>query len=450
VDAKSTIEALWNRRRAIVIGLVVGLLIALLADVRMRPTYTANASVLIVPGTASDSDGVPTTTTKPLVSDDLPMLAQTSTVLYRVSHDLGGTIGTGALAGRIRAEVYENSNVMRIRFLGDSQQQAITGANAVAQEVVDYYRAIATSRFDSLAADLKRQLASRQQELRVIDAQLQRETATYPFVEDSPGAAGDTSIDAVLVHLQTERDELSATLSGDTAQANVTDERAAEAVPSAREELESQDPFYRNVLNQYGHDAAQLRFVKTQFSSRYPGLPELKEIVNNEQAALSGDEQRISAKSLTGTQAYASVMAEENKAHSQVANDRAKLARINDTIAALQGELKRASTGGVSVAALRRERESASTAYQLLSTRLITTLADRAAAASTGSLMVFDYASYAQPSPYTRPVLMTAAIMMASLWIAISIAFGLESLDRRFRNAATIETVYGSPVLGVI
>jgi len=423
----------------------VGIVFSLVADMRVRAAYTASASVLSmpVPGT---SEGGTTTTTKPLLSEDLPMLAQAGAVLDRVSRDLDGNISPNALMGHIHTDVYENSNVMRIRFLGRSRQEAIQGANAVADEVVNYYRGLATSRFDSLAADLKRQLAQRQQQLRDMDAELQRATAAYPYVEDGAGAVSGTSISALLVRLQTERDELSATLSGDAAQASITDERTIEAAPLARAEIANQDPYYKNVREQYGRDAAQLRLDQTQFSSKYPGLPELADIVGRERAALSGDEKRMA---LSRTQAYATALAEENRAHSLVANDRARLQQIDDTITALQNELTNPSSG-VSVAALRRERQSAEGAYQLLSARLITTLADRAAAASTGSLIVLDYATYSETSAYSKPALITAAIMMVTLWIAITTAFALEALDRRFRSISTIETVYGSPVLGVV
>lgn len=449
MDIRSVLQTLWNQRSAIAMVLAAGIAVALAADMRVQPAYTANASVLMVPGT-NESDGAPTTTTKPLLSDDLPMLAQTNTVLDRVSRDLGSSVGPEALYRRIRTDVYQNSNVMTIQFADASPQQAVRGANAVADEVVHYYRAIATSRFDSLAADIKQQIAGRQQELQTIDAALKKSTAAYPYIEDGSGSTDGTSMNARLIHLLGERDELLATLSGDAAQANVTDQRTSEVTPLARQQAANDDPMYRNVREQYGRDATQLRLDQTRFSSNYPGLAELQDIVSREQARLSGDEHKLAAQPLSGTQPYADALAEQNRAHSVVANDRAKLQQLHGTIAELQTELVKSSSRGTAVEALRRQRASAESAYQLLSTRLITALADRAAAASTGSLMVFDRASYAGRSPYTRPAVITTAVMMVTLWIAITLAFILEARDRRFRTPATIESVYGSPVLGVV
>ena len=449
MEIRSVLQTLWHQRSALAMVLAVGVAVALAADMRVQPTYTATASVLMVPGT-NESDGAPTTTTKPLLSDDLPMLAQTNTVLDRVSRDMGSSVGPEALYRRIRTDVYQNSNVMTIRFADASAQQAVRGANAVADEVVHYYREIATSRFDSLAADIKQQIAGRQQELQTIDAALKKSTAAYPYIEDGAGSSDATSMNARLIHLLAERDELLATLSGDAAQADVTDQRTSEVTPLARQQAANDDPMYRNVREQYGRDATQLRLDQTRFSSNYPGLAELQDIVSREQARLSGDEHRLAAQSLSGTQPYADALAEQNHAHSLVANDRAKLQQLQSTIVALQAQLGKASSRGTEVEALRRQRASAESAYQLLSTRLITALADRAAAASTGSLMVFDRASYAGRSPYTRPAVITTAVMIVTLWIAITLAFVLEALDRRFRTPATIESVYGSPVLGVV
>ncbi len=449
MEVRSILQTLWNQRWTLATVLAAGMAVALVADMRVHATYTANASVLMVPGT-NDSDGAPTTTTKPLLADDLPMLAQTSTVLDRVAKDIGSSAGSEALYRRIRTYVYQNSNVMTIRFADTSPQQTVKGANSVADEVVQYYGAIATSRFDSLAADIKQQLAGRQQELRTIDASLKKLTSAYPYIEDGAGSTDSTSMNARLIHLQAERDELSATLSGDAAQADVTDQRTSEVAPLAREQAANDDPIYRNVREQYGRDATQLRLDQTRFSSTYPGLAELQGIVSREQVRLSGDEQRLAAQPLSGTQPYAEALAEQNHAHSLVANDRAKIQQLGRTIAGLQTELMGSSSRGTAVEALRRQRASAESAYQLLSTRLTTALADRAAAASTGSLIVFDRASYAERSPYTQPAVITTAVMMVALWIAITLAFVLEALDRRFRTIATVEKVYGSPVLGVV
>lgn len=448
MDLKTLREVLWNRRWAIVAVLTAGLVLALIADFRARTSYSATSSVLMVAG-GSDGDNSPTTSTKPLLSDDLPLLVQTSSVIDEVSRDMDG-MSSDTVLRNVRAVVYANSNVMTIHFFAHDPKVAVRGANAVANEVVRYYRTIATTRYDSFADDLRQQLARRQAQLEQIDTELQRLSAAYPYIQFGSGSSDGTSVNAFLVRLESERDELAAALSGDAAQEAVTEQRLGESTPLAREELENQSPFYRSVQEQYGRDAAQLRRVQTQFAPNYPGLPELQGIVNRERAGLSADEKRIADASLSASQAYAAALAERNHARGQVEGDRAKLQRIDETIAALQKELSEAGSTGTKVAALRRERDSAESAYQLLSNRLITALADRAAAASTGSLTVFDRASFAAKSPYSQPLLITSAIMIVSVWIAITLAFMLEMMDKRFRTPGTIENVYGSPVLGVI
>ncbi len=450
MDVRSVLETLWNQRLCVAIVLAVGLMLALGSGLRRHATYTANASVLMVPGANDDGAGVPTTMAKPLMSDDLPLLVKTNTVLDRVSSDMGHSISSEALLRRIHVDVFQNSNVMTIAFDSRTPQQAVKGANAVAEEVVQYYREIATSRFDSLGADMKRQLASRQQELKQIDTQLQRLTAAYPYIEDGSGASDDTSINARLVRLQSERDELLATLSGEISQTSLTDLRSSQMAPLARQQLLSEDPVYSSTRQQYGRDVAQLRREQSQYTADYPGRVQLQGMIGHEQLGLSGDQKRIGEESLSATQSYAAALAEQSRAHAAVASDRARLAQINNTITELQSQLTGSAVTGTTVAALRRERTSSENAYQLLSTRLITTLADRAAAASTGSLMVFDRASYAGRSPYSMPALIMAAIMVVALWVAITLAFVLEGLDRRFRTPAAIEKAYGSPVLGVI
>jgi uncharacterized protein involved in exopolysaccharide biosynthesis len=450
VNVKSLYETVSHQRWVVAAVLALGVAVAVVLALRTPPTYTAIASVLMVPA-ASDSEnsGNPVSTTRPLRSDDLPMLAQHTAVLLRASR-IVGVSDPRTLFRHVRTQVYQNSNVMTIRFFDGRPERAVKGANAVADAVVDQYRTIATSRFDTLAVDLRRQLYRRQRDLQRLDTDLQRSMVVYPYVADASGPAESISVNARLARLQDERDELLAKASGDAAQADVTSRRKDEATPLARQQAAGADPVYRNLRERYGRDAAELRRTQTMFASNYPGLAELQDIVRRERDGLARDERRIAGESLSATQPYADALAEENRARSLVANDRGKLEQLDKTIAGLKKELSASLLGGTRLLALRRERQSAEAAYQLLSTRLITTLADRAAAASTGSVMVFDHASYAAPSPYTRPVLVTTAVMILAVWAAITLAFVFEGLDRRFRTPVSIERVYGTPVLGVV
>lgn len=451
MDLKSIFQTLSNQRLVVAVVLAAGVIIAVFAAVFVHGRYAATASVLLVAGNetgTSTAQNNGTTNTTPLLSGDLPTIAQTSMVLNRVSRDLNGAFTPAQLYRRIRTDVYANSDVMSIRFTGSSPWQARFGANAVADEVVNYYRTIATSRFDSLASDLKRQMTTRQSDLRRIDSQVQSLTAQYPYIEDGAGGSDGTTINARLVALQSQRDQLVATLAGDLSQATVTNERLTDVAPLAQQQLANADPSYTNALQQYGRDAAELRRQQTHFSG-YPGLAELKDIVSSERTGLKGDKQRIASQPLSATQPYADALAQQTQVRSLVASDRSKLEQIQTTIAQLQNELTAAATRGTAVDALRRQRASGEAAYQLLSQRLALTLADRAAAASTGSLMVYDRPSYAWRTPTTQPAVIAAAVMIMAMWIAITLAFIFENQDRRFRNVETIESVYGSHVLGV-
>jgi uncharacterized protein involved in exopolysaccharide biosynthesis len=450
MDLKTIAQVIWNRRWAVAAVIAVGLVLAFIALIQTRATYTATSSVLIVPGQETNDDGVPTTTTKPLLSADLPLLAQTPSVIDAVSRDINGSMSLGELQHNIRAVIYNNSDIMTIRFSAHTRSGAVHGANAVANEVVEYYRTIATGRFDSLAADLKRQLADKEQQLRTIDTKVDALTAAFPYINFGTGTSDATSINAMLVRLEAQRNDISATLSADSAQAQVTQQRTDQAAPLARQEIASQNPFYRNVRDQYGKDAADLRRIETQYAANYPGLPELREIVSREQAGISTDQQRIAQEPLSEAPSYAPVLAEQNRTQALVASDRARLQQIDATIADLKKELTGASNGGTTVAALRRQRDAVASSYQLLFNRLSIALADRAAAASTGSLTIFDRAAFASLSPFSQPAVIFAAVMIVAIWMAITLAFVLEAVDRRFHTPQSIESVYNSPILGVI
>ncbi len=449
MDLKSAIQTLRNQRLIVAVVLCIGLVLAFGSGLRHHPSYTANASVLMVPGSNDDGGSAPTTMARPLLPDDLPLLVKTSAVLSRVSNDLG-RVSQDNLLRQIRVDVFQNSNVMTIGFQDNTQRRAVNGANAVAQEVVRYYRAIATSRFDSLSADISRQLARRQQQLRRIDTALFRATAAYPYIDDGAAAADDTSLNARMVRLQSERDELLATLTTEVSQAQAAELRLSQTAPLARAQLLSNDAVYSSTRQQYGHDVAQLRREQAQYTAHYPGRAQLQSIISREESGLSDDMGRVGSEPLAVASAYADALAEHGRAAALVAGDRSKLEQINKIIDGLQQQTSSSTAMGTQVNSLRREREAAENAYQLLSTRLTTTLADRAAAASTGSLMVFDRASSAGRSPYSMPALTAAAILIVALWAAITLAFVVEGLDHRFRTPASIEKAYGSPVLGVI
>jgi hypothetical protein len=112
---------------------------------------------------------------------------------------------------------------------------------------------------------------------------------------------------------------------------------------------------------------------------------------------------------------------EQVKAQAQLESDQAKLNATNASLNQLHAQI---GSGNVAndVARIRRDRDNAETAYTALARRLSEAVADRAQAASVGSVIVIDRASFAKPSTFTSGKFIGLALIVLTIWLAITAA----------------------------
>jgi uncharacterized protein involved in exopolysaccharide biosynthesis len=101
---------------------------------------------------------------------------------------------------------------------------------------------------------------------------------------------------------------------------------------------------------------------------------------------------------------------------------------------------------GSEIAQLRRARAADEDVFTDLSQRLARANADRAQAAAVGSVVVIDRASSASLALLGRPLVLGAAFFVIFAWLAITLAFIVDSSDDRLRTPEAIERLYGKPV----
>ena len=443
--------ALVHQRVVVAAVMAVGILLAAAVPRLVHPKYTATTSVLMVAEPAGGNPNVPSTATKPILSADLPSLATNATVLSRVRRDLGNTLTVDAIRSRIRAKAGLDSGILPVSYIDRTPEAAIRGANAVGAEITRFYREIATTRFDSLIQDLSTQLDGRQAQLTKLDAQLAASARAYPYVDVRPaGGGGDEVANSVyqrLIVLRSQRDEARATIEADVAAASSSGRLVGNAHPLAVRDLIESDPVYKNLRDQYAKDTASLERVQSYGSDRYPGLLELKETVAKERAAVETARRNASRANPASNPAYAAALDSEVKAQAQLASDQARLRTIDGELTTLHNQIGAGSIA-LNVARIRRDRDNAQAAYSTLATRLAMVIADRAEAASVGSVVVIDRAQAAQKTSMSS--VMSIGILVLTLWLAITLAVMLENATRRFRDEMAVESVYGVPVIGKI
>ena len=448
MQVRDVIERVRRHRLLVLTVLAVGAVFVIFALKRTPPRYVADTSVLLVAEPPeSQNKSVPTIPTKPVLADDLPSLVTGSTVLTRVKRDLRSDVSLEVLQSKVRAKVANGSNIMPIRYTADTPDHAIAGANAFADELSTYYREIATTRFDSLARDLRTQVSARRSELASIDADLAAAARSYPYVDTKDA---DSSVYARLIKLETERDDAAAAAAGDGALSAVTAKRTGDVGPLARSEIAERDPRYRYLRDQYAKDLARLEGTKARYAGRYPGLPELSDTVARERAGVGTASAVVDRTPLSSSPSYALALADRNKADAQAAASRARVAQLERQIAEIRTTLSNAPASSVRVARLRRDRDAADAAYGILAARLAQTMADRADAATTGSVVVINRAVSAQRAVWTTATALVACLSVIIVWAAFGLPFLIETLDRRFRVPATIESLYGAPIIAAV
>ena len=140
----------WISAAAGVIGLVFALLMS-----RKGGTYSAESQVLLVNPSAGQFQAVNDTAHLSVRTEDLPALAESTSVVSNLAHAIHFNGRLSALRPRIRVRLAEGSSIMPIIFSAADEREAIAGANALADALTSYDRKVTTSRFDRLVDDLR-------------------------------------------------------------------------------------------------------------------------------------------------------------------------------------------------------------------------------------------------------------------------------------------------------
>jgi len=454
------VEAIWRRRLVLCVALVAGAVLSF-ATIRLVPSkYTAQSSVLMAAEQTVPSDPqAGRSPIKPILSSDLPMLATTPTVLSRLAKDLGLQPTPDVLQHlqrRIKARLSVTTSlpsgepaagVLMTTFAAPSEAEALHGANALAQEITTFYRDNSTSRFTALIADLETQLDRRRARLRTIDVRINRIVTANPWLDPRAGSA---ALAAHYQQLAAERAETLATLASDEAAARTYGRRPAESAAAAHRDITESDPTFHNLRDQYARDYAQMVRLRGQYSSAYPGLSEIEGSVANERAAMLAQERKLRGLSPAASPIYVGALDEKTKADSSAAADVAKLRGYDALVGETGAGIQQSQRAATEVVALQRERDAATSAFGVISSRLAEAVADKAEAGSVGSVNVLDQAAYAKPAVYMWPLVVTAFVIVMALAIAAATLVALEKLDRRFHTTTIIEGVYGIPVVATL
>jgi len=280
------------------------------------------------------------------------------------------------------------------------------------------------------------------QDLARIDKRIQAVSSKDFYVTPETGTS---AIDTRLIALQQQEEQLQAVVGGDQAAAAVTAKEPQISHSLARHEILAQDPAVVAQRESLGKDIAQLNLGLASYTLSYPGLKSYLSQVQKESAAVNRAEDE-SARDPGDSSSYVAAEIAANRANSTLAADSAQLDAVRAEIDQLQDHLTGSSDEGSLMAQLRRARAAGEDVYTDLSQRLARASADRAQAGSIGSVVVIDHATGAVPALLGRAPVLGAAIAIATIWLAITLAFLLDGADDRLRTPESIEKLYGKPV----
>jgi capsular polysaccharide biosynthesis protein len=454
IDFVGALEAIARRWYVMVIALILGAGVGI-AMSKHGHQYVANSAVILTSqadetqagSTGSSPSGSSTVAAGlSMQPSDLPLLIQSENVLSGVASDMGSRSPVDVLRRQIKAHVGLQNDIMPIEFSAPSPEQAVQGANDVADELTRYYRTIATSRFSKLIIDLQRQIKVKQATLAGLDAGLEQTIARDPDV-----AAKEPSVmSAQFATLQSQRDQLAAAAKGDAEIATYGTRLTNETLPLAHQEIGNQDPAYVALHTQYAKDSAELARVKVAYSSLYPGLPELQDQVNREAQQVAAFQQRIGRATPLQSESYNQALKSQLQAQGQQLADQARIAQIDHQIESLRQTVTARMPSSVKAASLRRERDSADAALSALQARLAEADADRAVAGSLGSIAVISRAASASLSTWSKPKVVIIGALVAAFWFALALIALLEHFDRRLQSRRQIEAAYGVPMIATV
>jgi uncharacterized protein involved in exopolysaccharide biosynthesis len=441
-DAYRIIKA---RRIAVFAVLIVGLVAALIGLKLAHPTYAATATVLM---NAGSSQGSTTISDGGFLGTDMPALLLSDTVLTRFAQQEHlQNPSFKDLRKAIDAEIMPESAVMPITYKSRYAKGAIDGANALAYDLRDYYREISTRRYDDLAAYLSSALDGERVKIEKADRQIAHLVASDPYFTQSDAAQ---AIGAQMLALDQQRDQIDATLQSHEIEAQLAGQRMTEMRPTVLSELRANNTNYQSLAQQVAKDRTAEAVLEAQYTGHYDGIKSLQDQITRSNAVLETERKRAEAEDPGNSATYGSLLTARDQAASIYAGDQAQLAAIESQIEQAETHLSKLPQVGVKIASLRRDRDAATTAYQILAEQRTLTLSQQAQTAALSSITVTDPASVAEPSVGKGALLLPIAAMLAFTLLALALPFGLELIDQRLRRRETIEQLYGRPLIGTV
>jgi uncharacterized protein involved in exopolysaccharide biosynthesis len=418
----------------ILIGIAAGVL-----GLKMLPQYEASSGVLLITPDANHDTGVS--------SADMPSVLISSSVAGVVRRSIAPHTAANDFASRIASQVAVGGNMLTITFKAKERNDAVRGANALADRMTAYYREVAKGRLGDVDGYLLKRLGEEQTHLTEIDRQLRTAASRNPYVGQTEPVNALTSN---LVQLESQRGVVEAAMRGDMARTSYDTQQLRVLQPTVKHELLQNDAAYRTLESQVANDGAKLATMKAEYLPSYSGTRNMQRQYDQEVAALRLREAAIGRSQAGGSPTYLSTLAVKNQAASSLAGERAQLAAIDGQIARTLQSLRSLPHSGVTIATLTSERTAAEAAYQAISVRRTTILADQAQAASIGSLVVVDRAQRADAALGKHAALILVAAVAVFTVIAFTLAFLLESLDQRLRTEDAISQLYGKPIIGSV
>ncbi len=161
------------RRRwpTIALGLLLGTLLAGLTMQVVPKTYTATASVIVLP-TIGDTSIENGRTSQPINLDTEAQIVTSYVVASGVADALGAAGDPGDLVRKVSVSVPPNTSVLDISYSASSAEDARNGAQAFAMAYLDNRGAAATAQLEDAVATLRGPIAALNVELREASAKL--------------------------------------------------------------------------------------------------------------------------------------------------------------------------------------------------------------------------------------------------------------------------------------
>ena len=435
------LDRFWQivRRRIYVIVAICGCgaIVAPFVPMILHPTYHATARLLVV-------NEVSKTTVD--ASADVPTIAQSGAVLERVKDRLKLDGDLEDFRRRVKAKVPAHSSIMEITAGDRDADRAATIANAIADETVLYYRQIATQRYQDVTQQLGQTIVQLRSQIDGVNKRLQKVSVDNPYA-NSDKASDDLT--AQIGTLKMIRNQAYADLLADRATSSALADQGSKIGGIVDREALKNDPVYTALEAQIAADEATLAVQNATYTSANPALISVREKVALERSQLQDAKAAALQKRADSSTTYATQTLAERSAAGKVAGDEARLRALDTEIADDERHLRDTFGPGASVQVLRAERDAAQQQYLAVTQRLSTAQADQTQAASLGTLVVVDRAV-----AYTAlwKLVFTLFPLIYALFVcalAVAAAYGLETIDRRFRDSREIEEFYGRPVFEI-